>query len=154
MNLEELEQQNHTFVYWIHEQNHDDPRTQGYVGITDRLVKRFSEHHRYPNHHVRKALKEHDDLSFTILHYGSREECLNVEQQLRPVENVAWNLKKGGRHEGIHITTKKSPELVENLRRRMLNNTFACALKGRKQSPEHIAKRVAAIKAKKINVDI
>jgi predicted GIY-YIG superfamily endonuclease len=84
-------------VYWIHYKDHTDPYKEGYIGITNNLERRLSEHasQRSKCHHVKNRIN--NGAIVTILHYvSSLDEALELELQYRPDENIGWNICKGG----------------------------------------------------------
>lgn len=87
-----------TVVYWIHTENHNDPTSQGYIGITDNLYQRIQTHLSRPNITVGRAFEKYgyDQMVFTQLFEGTREECYEIEQDLRPTRGLAWNIARGG----------------------------------------------------------
>lgn len=87
-------------VYWIHLENHYNPYTQGYIGITKDIKQRFNEH---------KKARHKYRISFAIKKYGwenlikdvlfsklSKASALEIERSYRPIENIGWNYKVGG----------------------------------------------------------
>ncbi len=72
---------------------------QGYVGVTNRPLKRFEEHQksRY-NPYLRRALQKHkDNVQFVVIGvFDSREEAHWLEFTLRPFKNIGWNIAVGG----------------------------------------------------------
>lgn len=87
-------------VYWIHLPEHTDIWTQGYVGITCRGVpRRFSEHKYHKNTIVGRAIHKYgpENLVVETLCITDENYALELEKKLRPTENIAWNIKKGGR---------------------------------------------------------
>lgn len=85
-------------VYWIHRNIiHTDPHTEGYIGVTDKDVyDRVAGHLRSTNLHLSRAFRKYKDIIVTELHEGSREQCLSIEQKMRPVAHVGWNVAPGG----------------------------------------------------------
>lgn len=86
-------------VYWIREKDHSDIYTQGYVGITKKVLKeRVREHKKNKkNSIVAGKLRQHKDLVWTVVHeVNTLEEALAIEASYRPSQNIGWNLQKGG----------------------------------------------------------
>lgn len=86
-------------LYWIHLENHTDYNTQGYVGVSKHVEKRFKEHKRESNPRVTFAANKFgwDNIKFTVLAKElDKEAVLLLEEMLRPVEFTGWNLAKGG----------------------------------------------------------
>jgi len=88
-------------VYWIREQSHNDPMTQGYIGVSGNVEKRLASHKGMfsgTNNHLKHAIKKHgwDNLVKSILLIGEKDYCLSIENKLRPSEKIGWNLAVGG----------------------------------------------------------
>lgn len=117
-------------VYWIHKQDHNDPKTQGYVGYTERdLLVRYEEHsNRNNDTRVGKILRNkvlNENIFITELMVSeNRQECLDYEFELRPEWHVGWNDSPGGWKGGCKPGRKT----------------------GWKQTEESNAKRAAALK--------
>ena len=87
------------YVYWYHLGAHTDPETQGYVGITRDLANRHYLHStgRSGSTILKKAFNKYGELiQKQILFTGTRKQCLEMEQQLRPKEKIGWNICIGG----------------------------------------------------------
>ena len=89
------------FVYWIHLKEHTDITKEGYIGITSRTVHdRYSQHKRtrkHRNSNLQKVFKElNDRLVITTICECSIEYAGELENKLRPFENIGWNLASGG----------------------------------------------------------
>jgi len=86
------------YIYWIHYNEHTDPYTQGYVGITNNIKKRFSYHKSKKssdNPILLKAIEKGAILS-VLNTVRDKNEALQIEEVYRPKEHVAWNIIKGG----------------------------------------------------------
>lgn len=88
-------------VYWIHTPDMTDPKTQGYVGVSNAgSNKRFSQHLLSAKNGsslvVHKAIRKYDNITIKVLVEAAPEFCLMVEECFRPTENIAWNLSRGG----------------------------------------------------------
>ena len=84
-------------VYWIHYREHTDPYSDGYIGVTNNLDRRLYEHSSKHSkcHHVKNRLNNGAIVS--ILHYvDTLSEALELEEKYRPVDNIGWNICKGG----------------------------------------------------------
>ena len=88
-------------VYWLRDNTHTNPHTEGYIGVTSRDPQlRLNEH---------LIAKEYlpDTYVFDILHQvDTRDEMLSIEKSYRPQSHIGWNLAKGGgaRPTGIHTS--------------------------------------------------
>jgi hypothetical protein len=92
-------------VYWIHRPEHTDITKQGYVGIThkrarDRWIDHRSASRRAPNIHcavLNRAIRKYPNLIYeVVLVADTREYCERIEGLLRPVNNIGWNIARGG----------------------------------------------------------
>jgi predicted GIY-YIG superfamily endonuclease len=131
------------YVYWIHHNNHDDIFSQGYIGITKHLTKRFANHKFCaPNQHFKNALKkypENEILWDTIL-IGNREYCRNIEFKLRSSENIGWNQACGGnKFPNLKSKGKPSP-LKGRSRPNNVKEKISKANIGKKRSKEFCLK--------------
>ena len=85
-------------VYHIHV---DPYLSSGYVGITKNLSLRFAQHgwkRKQTNPHLRAALKKYGDkVQFSVISQELDYETARwIEQTLRPLPNMGWNICKGG----------------------------------------------------------
>jgi hypothetical protein len=92
-------------VYWIHRPEHTDITKQGYVGIThkrarDRWIDHRSASRRAPNSHcavLNRAIRKYPNLIYeVVLVADTREYCERIEGLLRPINNIGWNIARGG----------------------------------------------------------
>jgi len=154
-------------VYWIRAKHHSDMMTEGYVGVSKDANKRWKYGHswaqknnRHDNPLFSNAIAKHgwDNLVKDILVIASQEYCYELERKLRPEDEIGWNLVVGGGKPPIskfrgndYVSPLKgiprpTPWLVGK-KKPMPENFFSKggkAGKGRKQTPEQIAKRVAS----------
>ena len=144
--------------------------SEGYIGVSNNANHRWEYGHnwavknnRHENPRLMNAIKKHgwDNLVKEVVLIADSEYCYDVEQKLRPSEKIGWNLAVGGGKPPItkprgddYVSPLKgvsrpTPWLV-GLKKPMPKNFFALggkAGKGRKQTPEQIAKRVASRRA-------
>lgn len=72
----------------------------GYIGVVNKnkgIYRRFREHinsSRIMSHHIKENNVTFDSIK--ILFEGNLEECYKYEENLRPKQNIGWNLAKGG----------------------------------------------------------
>ena len=88
-------------VYWIREKSHTDLMTQGYIGVSGNVGKRFASHCKMENGtnaHLRHAIQKHgwDNLVKSVLLMADKDYCLDIERKLRPADKLGWNLTIGG----------------------------------------------------------
>ena len=107
-------------VYWIHLPEHNDCSSQGYVGVSNNPNRRFNEHLNVSktsndkNPFFSRIIQKYSNtLIQTILFQGTEEACYLLEEQLRPVKNIAWNANKGGFKPPSKTGWKPSMETLE-----------------------------------------
>jgi predicted GIY-YIG superfamily endonuclease len=86
-------------VYWIKTTEHTNAYSQGYVGISSAVHKRWTKHkNNPPNNHFKNAIQKHgwDSLIKQVIFTGSKEACLAFEKMLRPTKDIGWNAEPGG----------------------------------------------------------
>lgn len=105
-------------VYWLHLKEHTDVFTQGYVGVTTRLIDiRFKEHCNKFN----KYYNPYNPLHIAFSKYGIEniiktrlcvcpvKNAYEVEKVFRPFEYMGWNTVQGG---------KLSPQVIDIIKRK------------------------------------
>lgn len=89
-----------TYVYWIHLPEHTDKMTQGYIGITTDIKRRWRDHKstNSKSHILKNAIaKYHDSLVWEIIHENIMyEDAARYEATYRPSDHIGWNIKEGG----------------------------------------------------------
>lgn len=99
-------------VYWLHLKDHTDVFTQGYVGVTTRLIDiRFKEHcskfkssyNQYNPLHLAFAKYGLDAIVRTRLCVCSVKEAYEIEKLFRPFEYMGWNTSEGGKLSRVAI---------------------------------------------------
>lgn len=109
-------------VYWVHTREQTDVFTEGYVGITTQQpTQRFEQHKRIaarqPSLPIHHAIRKHGaSLQFEILVIGSLTYCLYIEQTLRPIPNIGYNVGVGGVSPRLH--TKATAATIAKLKLR------------------------------------
>lgn len=86
-------------VYWLHLPEHTDMFTQGYIGISNNVKKRFEDHKNRPsNAYLKNAIAKYgwDKLIKQIVIIADEAYCLAMELKLRVDNNIGWNLVAGG----------------------------------------------------------
>jgi hypothetical protein len=157
-------------VYWIRAAHQSDITSEGYVGVSKNANKRWLYGHkwahakgRHDNPRLSNAIAKHgwDSLIKTVVVVAEEAYCYELESKLRPAEQIGWNLATGGCKPPIskfrgsdYVSPLKgvprpTPWLVGKSKP-MPDGFFSKggkAGKGRKQTSEQIAKRVAARRA-------
>jgi predicted GIY-YIG superfamily endonuclease len=86
-------------VYWIRCVDHTDMFSQGYIGVSKNVQRRFVEHQRKSeNAHLKNAIKKYgwDALVKTEILISDEAYCTDIETKLRPTKNIGWNIGVGG----------------------------------------------------------
>lgn len=86
-------------LYWIRHQDHTDIFSQGYVGVSNNVKKRWYDHKTYTNNaHLKHSIQKHgwDNLIKEVVLIADDDYCLNIEKQLRPSDKIGWNIVMGG----------------------------------------------------------
>jgi len=157
-------------VYWIRAEHHSDMTLDGYIGVSKNAQKCWLYGHnwahrkgRHDNQRLANAITKYgwDNLIKTVLVVADEQYCYDLERKLRPTEKVGWNLVMGGGKPPVskfrgedYVSPLKgvprpTPWLVGK-EKPMPKDFFSKggkAGKGRKQTPEQIAKRVASRRA-------
>jgi hypothetical protein len=105
-------------VYWLHLKDHTDVFTQGYIGVTTRLIDiRFKEHcskfsssyNPYNPLHLAFAQYGLDAIVRTRLCVCAVGKAYEIEKVLRPFEYMGWNTAEGGKlsKSAIEIINRK-----------------------------------------------
>ena len=162
-------------VYWIRAPHHSDVTLEGYVGVSKNAQKRWLYGHslahrkgRHDNPKMANAISKYgwDNLIKTLLVVAKENYCYDLERKLRPSNNIGWNLIIGGGQppvakfrgddyvsplKGVSRSTPwmigRKPATAGMPVSSETRAKLSAAKKGRKQTPEQIAKRVASRKA-------
>jgi hypothetical protein len=100
-------------VYWIRYEDHSDPFTEGYIGVTVNPKGRFYSHERNTKRpQIFNRIK--NGAKIEVIHEDVSEEfAYALEKLYRPISNVGWNIKPGGQHiereRKMGKTTKRTP---------------------------------------------
>ena len=161
-------------IYWIRAKDHTDITCQGYVGVAKNASKRWWSHkwalkaNRHDNPLLTNAVNKHgwDNLVKEIVLIADEQYCYDIESRLRSECKVGWNLAIGGYKPPV--SKSRGPNYVSPLKdvprptpwligRTPSNKGLSASeetraklsakKKGTKQTPEQIAKRVAARRA-------
>ena len=85
-------------IYWIREDFHIDPYTEGYIGLTSQSIeKRFSDHkYNTKNNHLRNRCKQLT-VGIVLLEDNLDIDSVRIrESHYRPLPNTGWNINAGG----------------------------------------------------------
>lgn len=130
-----------TQVYWIFNSDCHDITKDGYVGVSTSAEMRFTQH-------KKRSKRFPANIEYRVIFEGTREECFNLEKELRPLPGIGWNMAVGGKH-GWRIAFKHSDETTQKLKdawtdeRRQVASMFKAIqnkkLKGQKRPKQSIA---------------
>ena len=115
-------------VYWIHHKDHNNLFTQGYIGVSNNIKKRFAKHKSQTNQnsHINPILtnvvKKHgwNNLIKSVVLIADKEYCLEIESKLRNTKEIGWNIAPGGGMPNVKFGDKnpmRNP--MKNLKRKM-----------------------------------
>ena len=155
-----MKEQKH-YVYWVHEDFHTDPKTEGYVGVSVDPKRRLSNH-RYEgtSEECANYLLRCDDARTKpnqpiIAEFDDRAAALAFEKELRPERGVGWNHAAGGwggAFLGRHHTEETKQILREASTGRVATEAskkkVADKLRGIPQKPSTVAKMKIAKEGK------
>jgi predicted GIY-YIG superfamily endonuclease len=116
------------YVYWIYNSDCKD-LNDGYIGVTKDPHTRFKSH-------VRKN-RVPLDSKYKIIFEGSREECFQLEKQLRPTSKIGWNNAVGGSH-GWRSGFSHSNETKQLLKEKWTDERKLIASSRRKQQNKNM----------------
>ena len=89
--------ENVMFLYHVCREQDKGDTSKGYVGVTNNTKERWGEHKRLKtNAHLTNALTKYTDVIFYVICKATKEFVLYLERKLRPVDNLGWNITKGG----------------------------------------------------------
>ena len=120
-------------VYWIRLDEHQDMKSQGYVGVAVDFDERMRRHYKITScgdSHFGRAIRLYGwkNLLKEIIFEGTDEECYELEQTLRPAFQIGWNEAIGGeggdRSEFIDYASRPKPVGNKNPRNKELNPFF------------------------------
>lgn len=93
-------------LYWLHLKEHTDVFSQGYVGVTTRLIDiRFKEH----CSKFKSSYNQYNPLHLAFTEYGIEnivktrlcvcavKQAYELEKIFRPFEYMGWNMVEGGK---------------------------------------------------------
>lgn len=86
------------YVYWIRQDHHTDPLTEGYIGVSKEPDRRFRYHaclESNNNDILYKAIKKGATQEI-LYEYANKEAAYAKEIEMRPEERIGYNLIPGG----------------------------------------------------------
>lgn len=160
-------------VYWIRAPHHSDVMSEGYVGVSKNVQKRWLYGHKWAHRKGRhenplfaNAISKYgwDNLVKTILVIAEEKYCYDLERKLRPADSIGWNLTVGGGKPPVSKfrgddyvsplkgVSRPTPWMIGHTRAPSIEACIAGGkkAKGRKNTPEHLAKRMKSRRATRI----
>jgi predicted GIY-YIG superfamily endonuclease len=137
-----------SIVYWLHNSDHTDMFTQGYIGVTNNLNVRLRNHKsKRCNKHLVNAMNKYgwDNIVKEVMLVADESYCLMIEKLLRAKANIGWNIVEGGGKPPVNRWNKGLP---------MHPNAFKAIMKaniGRIQPEEEKAKRAKSMLGHKVS---
>ena len=96
-------------LYWIRLEEHTDPHTEGYVGISNDISRRSDDHQRTTNWMLKKGIKS--GAKMVILESGlTKKQARARETEMRPTNYIGWNIAEGGNMPPNRKGHTQSPE--------------------------------------------
>lgn len=158
-------------LYWIRAPHHSNFMEEGYIGVARDTNRRWKYGHqwsqknnRHDNPKLANAIAKYgwDTLVKEVLVVAPEQYCYDLEAKIRSIAETGWNLAVGGQKPPV--SKPRGPDYVSPLKgisrptpwlvgkRGHAPSRQACIAggkkaKGRKQTPEQIAKRVASRRA-------
>ena len=87
---------NNYCLYWIHYPTQNDPKSEGYIGITSDFNTRMTTHSKYAKYkHIYNRIQS-GAVADVLIKDLSKEQAELLESEMRPAENIGWNLAAGG----------------------------------------------------------
>lgn len=117
-----------SLLYHIEDPNHPGDLNQGYVGVVykDKCIEsRFNQHrssHYIVGQQIRNLMLNYNSIK--VIFEGSLIECYKLENELRPLPYIGWNIATGGGgplHGMTSSELKKNQSIVQSKRMSDLN---------------------------------
>ena len=86
-------------VYWIRHKDHTDMFSQGYIGVSTDIKRRWADHQSGTNSKIlQNAIKKYgwDNLIKEVILLSKEKFCYEIEYKLRKTPLIGWNLVIGG----------------------------------------------------------
>ena len=85
-------------LYWIKYPTYTNPNIEGYIGITSQTIeKRFEDHKSNRKNKLLANRCKKENVNVVCLHENlTQEQARLMEESYRPIENIGWNINKGG----------------------------------------------------------
>lgn len=142
-------------VYWIRKKDFKDVFSEGYVGVTSKTAEeRFDRHYQGKKSFKGKlynTLNKYpkDDFIVETICISDSEYCYWLENQLRPIKNLGWNIAIGG-------SKPPSPEnrvWSEKSRQKLSDSLKGKTSEARKQATKKLGIKRKGLPKSKSSVD-
>ena len=101
---------NDCVVYWLYDTQCVDVAQHGYIGVSTNWIARLSTH--------KQTMSR--EFKYKIIFSGTVDQCLELENKLRPQPRIGWNIAIGGNSGFLRRIPRPPPPLLtleEELRR-------------------------------------
>jgi len=103
-------------LYWIRCKDHTDMFSQGYIGVSKNVQRRWEDHKKgnSNNKYLINAIKKYgwDNLIKQIIVIGEEAYCYELESKIRLSNKIGWNLVSGGNNPPNQTGKKRSKEYI------------------------------------------
>ncbi len=83
------------YLYWIKDLSHNNPLTEGYIGISADPHERFDTHQKAQSY-VGNCIRKYTTELQILEQRNSLDEILELENEYRPKQRIGWNIAPGG----------------------------------------------------------
>ena len=135
-------------VYWIRHPNHVDILSEGYVGITNNIDRRFKSHKNSNDCPIlAEAVSKYgwDSLIKDVVIIGDKNYCEMMEYKLRTKERIGWNLNIGGNLPPVCKKGSKKRPMTDEHRKKI-------GMSNKKPKPPRSSEHIAKIRANMIRI--
>lgn len=140
------------FVYWIHLPEQTNVAVEGYVGIAMNFEQRMFAHKSCAKtgkeQTLYKAIRKYgwDNLIKEIILISNEDYCLEIENKLRPLPRIGWNIAVGGGEiSGSHLKgVKQSEQHLANRKKSLVGRVSG--MKGKKMPQGSIEKTMQYVR--------
>ena len=148
-------------VYWIRLPEHTDMFSQGYIGISSDVRRRWRAHfEKNGNTHLANAVNKYgkNKIIKEMVLISEKQYCLEIEKKLRPSDKIGWNITFGGGNppvgksensmykKGFTPWNKGKPHTEETKLKISLSKKGVSSWNKGKPMPEEVKAKVSASK--------
>ena len=103
-------------LYHIHHKKDFGNYSVGYIGVTNNPARRYKEHldsvRRGSKYTIHNAMRKYSNLVFTVICVGDEKSIYSLEEALRPLPKMGWNMVSGGNPPRGATKGKKRPSIT------------------------------------------